>query len=437
MKNEVQSCLRNLPPNSQELGVFCLFASTAATAGGRCFCRDFNLSSMPDSSYPFRPAKVYKGKRLYVQFYIWSIPEQKLLKKRYYRFEGSTEKQRIKDAEKKARIINRMLAKGGVITGRKSQPQNKEDKSDAKPQTFLHGIRHAAKLKMATTGNRSRQAYTSMQNLMADWAAVSDDAAIHLAQIEPKHVQGFFSWMKEPVRIVGGKKKGPISNRTYNNRIIMMRALFAVLVDEGLMERNPAKKIRKLNQESGKNLPYPDGLADAFSEYLSKKDPILHLFTRFIYYAFLRPAEIVKLKAGHLDLENGIIRLDASIAKNRRQSSKAIPGPLMQLIKKAGLDKIPGHWYIFGSGMQAAPTHTHRNLATKRHRQAQENFGCYGLGYTMYSWRHTSVCKLVRDKGYTAVEIKDLLDHSDLQTTYNYLRSLGLAVNKRIKNTDW
>ena len=78
--------------------------------------------------------------------------------------------------------------------------------------------------------------------------------------------------------------------------------------------------------------------------------PIQHkrlwLIAMFIYYAAMRPIEILRLKFENVDLIKAKIYCNGEDSKNKKTQIIEIPDEFLEILKKKNND-YPKDWYIF------------------------------------------------------------------------------------------
>jgi integrase len=196
------------------------------------------------------------------------------------------------------------------------------------------------------------------------------------------------------------------------------------MVERSIIDKNPGKGIRRLQQVEKKNIAFTPKQRDILEKYLKLHDPELFLFTRFIYYTFIRPVELLRIRMSEVDIKQGIILVRSHQAKNKKQMPVTIPRALEEYLP-AELKEYPPNFYLFGKGLAPGPEPLDRKRVTERHTRAMKACGVYDGEVTMYSWKHLGNCNAYR----AGADIKALQAqnrHHSLEMTDKYLRSLGL-----------
>lgn len=218
-----------------------------------------------------------------------------------------------------------------------------------------------------------------------------------------------------------------LSEKTVKNKINNIKAIFS------LTKYNPLKGVTAtiVDDDSDFNYPYNEFEKASIEEYLKEHNPRLYLFTRFIFYAFLRPKEIIGLEVRDIDIRNKTIRIRKEISKNRRAAIVPLVKPLYDLILKEKVLQYPSHFKIFGYNLKTGECPSQTNIASAQHKIALVELGLYRERETvLYSWKHTGNC-MAYMAGMDIRLIQTINRHKSLQTTEIYLRKLGIFLNKQ------
>ena len=147
---------------------------------------------------------------------------------------------------------------------------------------------------------------------------------------------------------------------------------------------------------------------------------LLH-FIEFMYYCFIRPKELTRLKAGNVLLDSKQIYIPGKISKNGKSEYVAIPVAFRsQLSYIADMD--PGEW-LFPSPLNPE-RHVGINTMWRRHDNILKKLR-FGDEYTLYSWKHTGAVQFIRAGGRVK-ELQIQLRHHSLDQVNDYLRQMGV-----------
>lgn len=379
--------------------------------------------------HPYRPAMLVENDKTgwYIEFWVHNQTTDQLQRKRLFRIEGNNRAQRRADATRQIREINRLLLKG---YGMKSQePKEPPPASVPKPEilTTRKAWERAVEIKKMETGKRNNANYNSSSNVFYIWLKESERENKPISELESTDIYAFLDWLKE-VRGVG--------NQTRNNYLVYVRACLNALVKRKIIQDNPSEGISDLLTTGTRNIPFTTEEMEKLNNHLKHNQPDLYNFTRFIYYGFMRPIELVRLKVKHIDLKNRIILTRAGMTKNRKQMPVVITSQLLPVIESMKLDQYPGEWYVFSRDLLPGDKQIWRNRVSELHTEVLRELEMYNGELTMYSWKHTGNCNAYR----AGVDIKSLQmqnRHHNLEMTEKYLSSLGLRISKELKNLEW
>ncbi|MEO1808480.1 MAG: tyrosine-type recombinase/integrase, partial [Bacteroidota bacterium] len=200
--------------------------------------------------------------------------------------------------------------------------------------------------------------------------------------------------------------------------------------------KNPCARIKDLKVVGTRHIPFSREEQKEFETFLQRQEPELYLYTRFIYFGFMRPVEVCRMQIGHIDLHSKVILIRAENSKNKRQMPVVINPQLAKIIEGMNLNRFPTNYHVFGKKFLPSPGEEHRNRYSERHAQALKDCGLYNGELTLYSWKHTGNIRAY-DAGVDIYSLMSQNRHSNLQETENYLRGLGLRISKELKEKEW
>ncbi|MFV0565771.1 MAG: tyrosine-type recombinase/integrase [Flavobacteriaceae bacterium] len=217
------------------------------------------------------------------------------------------------------------------------------------------------------------------------------------------------------------------SPRNRNNTRTVLSALFTVLEDNDLIDRNFIKNIKNIKSNPERNKTYTLEKVNDIYEYLEKHDKNLLLFIKFVSYNFLRPIEVCRLQVQDVDVKNKRLHVRA---KNKLVKTKIIPDILFSELLKLDLSKPDAFLFTpYGVGDWESKEENRRDYFTKRYSKVKEKMKL-SKDYTVYSFRHTFITKLYRElrSQYGQSETYDRLmlitGHSTLKALTQYLRDI-------------
>ena len=388
--------------------------------------RKYSLKKSKEG-YEYSPARLVEGaQRWYIEFMIWDVQQEKLVRKRVGIGRAKSDAERRRIAQAKVAQINAALEVGMVID-ESAQEENGKTRKKAPKVRVGEALTQMAEIKASTGGDRTRQAYDSFIRIFETWAKPAKIWNLPIEDFQRKHVHAFLDYLLS--------ERG-VGNKSHNNYLGFLKALLNGLVSREILAKSPARGIKMLKTKSESHTVYTPPQQEAMEAWMRANHPNLYLFTRFIYYGFLRPTELLRLKVGQIDLRNRLIMITADQSKNAKQQPIYIVDPLYEILLEERIDRYHPTEFLFSKQLEPGTTAYHRNRATDLHRKALEATGLYDGKLTLYSWKHTGVCNAYR-AGVDIKTLQGLLRHHSLDMTAVYLRALGLRVDENLKGKRW
>lgn len=283
-----------------------------------------------------------------------------------------------------------------------------------KPEA-IKTLREILEIKRRNMEHRSFQSYKYAIDKFEKWLLIHYSGSIVIDDITKAVAREFVDWLFSSG--LGGYAINGIQG--------FLSALFNVYADRS-DTINPFSGCRKAKLATGKNIAFSPRQRD---ELWSWMDADLLYFTKFSYFTFGRPKELLRLRVHDLRLDIGEVIIIGTKAKAKTQRTAVIPDSFINEVIEKGYDKIPKNWYVFGRGLKPGPFSYGRNQVTKRHTRILRALD-YDKQYTLYSWRHTGACSAYL-AGVDIYSIMRQLGHSSLDMTQIYLKSMGMVRNEQ------
>ncbi|MEL6733614.1 MAG: tyrosine-type recombinase/integrase [Bacteroidota bacterium] len=380
--------------------------------------KDVRLSKI---GFKYVPARLVESKKKwYLTYWVWDLTKGKLIEKKFYKIPGKTLREKRAAAREIKRDLDTLLEDGYTI-GEATKVTSQ------KAPTLLEALEQAVKIKSQETGTRSQQAYRSFFTIFKIWMFDKKLQNIPITSFSRSHVLEFLDWLL---------RERQVKPKTRNNYKICLNACLNALVNREIIEKNPCARIKDLKVVGTRHIPFSREEQKEFETFLQRQEPELYLYTRFIYFGFMRPVEVCRMQIGHIDLQSKVILIRAENSKNKRQMPVVINPQLAKIIEGMNLNRFPTNYHVFGKKFLPSPGEEHRNRYSERHAQALKDCGLYNGELTLYSWKHTGNIRAY-DAGVDIYSLMSQNRHSNLQETENYLRGLGLRISKELKEKEW
>ncbi|MCX2472770.1 site-specific integrase [Pedobacter sp. MC2016-05] len=222
------------------------------------------------------------------------------------------------------------------------------------------------------------------------------------------------------------------SERNYINRRRCLGTLINEMVRRGYATKNIVKSTKTARAKASLHAPYSaDELRNVLA-FLKAHYPNLHLCCILTYGCLLRPHhEIRLLKAKHIVKDCSQIQLSGSENKSKRVRTVYIPDYIKPFLKERLACITDSETNIFTLSLEPYSV-GYFNLLWGKARIKMKESKLLRLNQTIYSFRHTAAIQ-VYQKTKDIHVLQQLLQHSDMIVTLNYLRGLGEVSEERLK----
>ena len=340
---------------------------------------------------PYKPAEIHRGKQWFVYFSYLNQTTQKFKRYKVYeninRYKGE-EKEKYAELLKQA--VNLALKEGfNPVVPKLGTVKN---------WTLIQGL-NLFKQNLENRGLRKRsiQSYQSvLRMLYAETESIKNEPIKEITKQQISKV------------LLSAKSRNTWSNTTFNNNLTFTKAIFNYLIDQEILEVNPAERIKPLPQTITKHRYFDD---KTFEKIKEKCDKELLDFIMFLYHTGTRPNEARQLYDHHILRERKLLLIPASISKNKKD------------------DYVPLSDYVLANYQQKGRLFKHQvNYYGEKFRKLKESLELL-KDYTLYSIKATRAIHLAQD-GADPYTIMQLFRHSGLDITMSYLRDLGININR-------
>lgn len=264
------------------------------------------------------------------------------------------------------------------------------------------------------------------------------------------YLESFKKWItnkkldKEPIEYLTRKhisfylgylvEKKNISNTSRNNHKRLLSSLFTELEEKEIIKNNFIIKIASLKAAPKKNKPFTITEIDNIFKYCKEHQPYLYQFLKVMWYTFLRPVEITRLKVKNINLIDNIIDVES---KTEAREYIRIVTPLQLYFNSLVFHNFEKEMFVFGKDHSVGYWETikeksREDFFIRRFKKVKDHFG-FSSDYGIYSLRHTAALsqysysknKLGLSDYESTLKLQEIMRHSDEKTTRKYLRNIG------------
>jgi site-specific recombinase XerC len=226
------------------------------------------------------------------------------------------------------------------------------------------------------------------------------------------------------INIEGFLNQYKSSGTYYMSKRKTTSVFFSELVRKKLLSENPIKDTRPMKRVAKLHQVYDKKQLMKVLEFLEKEYPNLHLCCLLTYGCFLRPhQEIRLLKKKHINEDITKIVLSASENKSRRVRTSIIPEYVKEILKLRLKEVVDPEFNII-SKQSNHYNESYINTQWSRAKKRMIELDILEKGHTIYSFRHTAAVNVYRKTKDLHI-LQQLLQHSNMIVTLNYLRGLG------------
>jgi integrase len=238
------------------------------------------------------------------------------------------------------------------------------------------------------------------------------------------------------------------TNNTYNTHLLHLKIILYVLIEEGILEANPATRIANKNVDKNSNYHRPASEVDmkSIKKALFENDFNFYVFCITIFHTGIRPGELLKVTLGMVDLIRDEFSLPNTITKNKRSRNVPINKYLKEYYTNIDFSNMPKEHYLFGSFKSQGrgkkkkenkllPDFTPSEFPTIR-KTAGDRWNDIvkdGLGITMnlYAMKHYGANKKIL-AGMDLDSLRELYGHSSKVTTKIYAKNINEVYRRDI-----
>ena len=212
---------------------------------------------------------------------------------------------------------------------------------------------------------------------------------------------------------------------TVNACRITMRGFYATLKKRKQVYQNPFLETVKLREHRQGAKYFQVNQQTVLKIHIKQFYPELWLPIQYLYYCFIRPAEMARLTVADVSLGEGTINIPADKSKNKKNQFVVIPGPLLTQMFEMGIQDYPPNYFLVGKDGLPSVKPLPINYLGDRHRKLTKQLK-FPPKYSLYSWKHTGVVMAYK----SGIGLRDLqmqLRHHSLEMVAVYMRSLGIS----------
>lgn len=223
--------------------------------------------------------------------------------------------------------------------------------------------------------------------------------------------------------------------QTRNNYLNFLRVFSGFLVEKGFLKSKPTDGIAPISKRLYKKerTCIPADVIGKMAEYCKAHERHFLLACYLLYYCFIRPVEMTRLRVRDFNLKDGTITIPASCSKNKKEQTITVPKKVLLYAVELGIFSAPMDDFIFSYGLKPGT----EEIDPKHFRDHWDNLRKpLGLKseWKFYSLKDSGITAMLKAK-MPAIEVRDQARHSSLAITEIYTDHSG-DVNRAILEYD-
>jgi len=357
----------------------------------------------------YTPPRLYTGKEWYVGWYSYDpvLQANRRKKIKLNHIPGKTERRKYAND-----LIIRIYDK--LRKGWNPWIASESSKNYA---TFIDVCNHYDKLvtKKAEEGIYRTDTYTSYMSYLRNFKKYNEELKIpitYIYQIDKQYIIDFLEY------VYIDKKN---SAQTRDNYLCWVKSFCEFSLQHGYLKEKPTDGIEPFSKwTKKKEREYiPENILMKVNKKIEETNKHFLLASYILFYCFIRPKEMSRLKINDINLLNRTIVIKSSQSKNRRTASITLPIKIIHLMIDLKIFDSPGDYYLFSNKLK--PGEDYRN--EKQFRDFWLHYVRKPLKlpekYKFYSLKDTGVTMMLR-ANTDILSVRDQARHSSILITDTY-----------------
>lgn len=223
------------------------------------------------------------------------------------------------------------------------------------------------------------------------------------------------------------------TGRHYMNKRRLLSIFFSEFVRKEYLDKNPIAKTSKQKVKAKLHEIYSEKQLKDVLEFLKADYFNLYLCALITYGCLLRPHQEVRyLKRKHISDDFSEIHLSGNENKSGKVRTVYIPNYLQEELKNRlqNIEDLDTNIFTLDKHLAFNDDYFKTQWSRAKTQMLKENLIL--KNQTLYSFRHTAVVNVYRKTKDLHI-IQQLLQHSNMIVTLNYLRGLGEINNEDLK----
>lgn len=223
---------------------------------------------------------------------------------------------------------------------------------------------------------------------------------------------------------------------TRDNYLGFLKSFSSFCLNHNYLTKNPTEGINGLGRRGKKKIrtTLTEKDLEKLNNYLRERNPHFLLASYILYYCFIRPAEMSKLKLSNISPGRQTIFVQDTISKNRKDGTITLPAKVIRLMVELDIFRYDHDCYLFSDNFKPGKNIRSEKMFRDwwaRHVRKDLKFP---EKYKFYSLKDTGITNMLRH--YDTLSVRDQARHSSILMTDIYTPHDIQKANELIKNYD-
>lgn len=223
---------------------------------------------------------------------------------------------------------------------------------------------------------------------------------------------------------------------TRDNYLAFLKSFSTFCLNHNYMTKNPTEGISGLGRKGKKKIRTTLNNNDLarLNDYLYEKNPHFLLASYVLYYCFIRPAEMTKLRLSNIDLQKQTIFIPGEASKNKKDATITLPAKVIRLMIELDIFSYNTNYFLFSDKFKPGDVQRTEKMFRDFWAHYVRKALKFPERYKFYSLKDTGITNMLRH--YDTLSVRDQARHSSILMTDIYTPHDIQEANDLIKNYD-
>ena len=208
--------------------------------------------------------------------------------------------------------------------------------------------------------------------------------------------------------------------QTRNNYLQFLRLFSGFMVEKGYLKSRPTEGIAPISKRLYKKerTVIPASTVSKLADYCKEHDRHFLLACYLLYYCFIRPVEMTRLRVQDFCLKSGTITIPAECSKNKQRQTVTVPKKVLKYALELGIFSAAGQDYVFSDWLRPGPNMIDPKIFRDHWAKLRKPLHLK-REWKFYSLKDTGITEML-DSKLASIEVRDQARHSSLAITEIY-----------------